>query len=153
MKVRLPYVLVLVTALLATAIIGCGSGGSSGSDSAGAGSGASSKAEPASTTILDAIAEGQILDGGMTPVRGVVVKSTDAGGMYFIAMEFSSKGVADQKGVWATSDLEGKTEIWAVDKVARDGTQWPRTEASDDPSYTMSSSGAQEALDGLNSLN
>ena len=149
MKLRPSYVLVLVAALLATALIGCGSGGGAGSASPGAGSGTADRATAAETPILTAIAEGQILDGGMTPVRGVVVKSADAESLYFIAMEYSSKGIDDQIGVWATSDLQGGTQIYAVDKVARDSTQWPRTGASDDPQYTMSSDGAQEALDAL----
>ena len=152
MKLRSSYVLAAAAAaaLLAIALIGCDSGGAaSGSASPGASSGSSSRATPAATAILTAIAKGQILDGGMTPVRGVVVKSTDAASLYFIAMEFSSKGAANQTGVWATSDLQGNTQIWAVDKVAKDSTQWPRSAASDKLQYTMTSDGAQQARDAL----
>lgn len=151
MKLRPSYVLVVVAAVFATAVIGCGSGASDGADSAspGAGSGTSGRATPAGKVILAAIAEGQILDGGMTPVRGVVVKSSDTESLYFVAMEFSSTGADDTIGVWATSDLTGRTQIWAVDDVARDSTQWPRSEASDKQQYTMSSDGAQEAKDAL----
>jgi hypothetical protein len=146
------FVVVALAAVFATALIGCGSGSGvvAGSASpAAAGSPAAGAATPAGETILAAIAEGQILDGGMTPVRGVVVKSKDAESLYFIAMEFSSAGVADQTGVWATSDLEGDTQIYAVDQVARDSTQWPETAASDKQQYTMSSDGAQQAKDAL----
>jgi hypothetical protein len=150
MKLRASYALVVV-ALLAAAAIGCGSGAGddAGSASPGAGSGTSDRATPADTTILKAIAEGQILDGGMKPVRGVVVKSQDAESLYFVAMEFSSTGADDAIGVWATTDLKGDTQIWAVDTVARDSTQWPWTAASDELQYTMSSDGAQEARDAL----
>jgi hypothetical protein len=148
MKLRSSYALVVVTALLALMVIGCGSGGAV-DDSASPGSGGSVKITPAETTILKAIAKGQILDGGMTPVRGVVAKSKDAGSLYYVAMEFSSAGADNAIGVWATSDLNGETQIWAVDDVARNSTQWPRTEASSQRQYTMSSAGAQEAKDAL----
>jgi len=147
MKLRSSYALVIVTALLALMVIGCGSGGAV-DDSASPGSG-SVKITPAKTTILEAIAKGQILDGGMTPVRGVVAKSEDAGSLFYVAMEFSSAGADNAIGVWATSDLNGQTQIWAVDDVARNSTQWPRTEASSQRQYTMSSAGAQEAKDAL----
>ena len=152
MKPRPSYVLaVAVALLLAAALIGCGSGAGDGaaSTSPGAGSGTSDRATPAAKAILSAIAKGQILDGGMKPIRGVVVKSKDAERLYFIAMEFSSTGVGDMIGVWATSDPQGDTLIWAVDGVARDSTEWPRSEASDEPQYTMSSDGAQQAKDAL----
>ena len=158
MKLRVSFILVALAAVLATALVGCGSG-SGGAASGGAAAGSASRAasgspstgqaQPADAVILDAIAKGKLLDGGMTPISGVVVKSKDPGGMYFIAMKFSSKGVADQVGVWATSDLQGSTQIWAVDKVATDSTQWPITSASDTTQYTMSSDGAQQALDAL----
>jgi hypothetical protein len=142
--------LVLVATLLAIALIGCGSGGGGASASpAATESGTAVQAQTASSVILDAIAKGQLLDGGMTPVRGVIVKSKDAKSLYFIAMQFSSKGMADQVGVWATSDPQGSTQIYAVDKVARASTQWPRTSASDATQYTMTSDGAQQALDAL----
>ncbi len=153
MKLRASCVLVVVAALLVAAVVGCGSGAGegagAGSASPGAGSGTSDRATPADTAILTAIAKGQLLDGGMTPVRGVVVKSQDAESLYFIAMEFSSTGAENAIGVWATSDPQGSTQIWAVDKVARDSTQWPLTVASDEQQYTMSSEGAQEARDAL----
>ncbi|MEI6449230.1 MAG: hypothetical protein WCP98_04670 [Actinomycetes bacterium] len=151
MKLRASYVLVVIAALLAVAVIGCGSGNGDGAGSAspGAGSGTSERATPADSSTLTAIAKGQILDGGMTPVRGVVVKSQDAESLYFIAMEFSSTGADNAIGVWATSDLQGGTQIWAVDKVARDSTQWPRSGTSEKQRYTMSSEGAQEARDAL----
>ena len=151
MNLRASYALVVLAALLAAAVIGCGSsaGDGAGSASPGAGSGASDRATPADTTILKAIAKGQILDGGMKPVRGVVVKSKDAESLYFVAMEFSSTGADNAIGVWATTDLQGGTQIWAVDTVAQDSTQWPRTGTSDELQYTMSSDGAQEASDAL----
>jgi len=151
MKLRASYLLLIVTALLAVAASGCGSGAADGAGSAspGAGSGTSDRATPADAAILTAIAKGQILDGGMTPVRGVVVKSQDAESLYFIAMEFSSTGADNAIGVWATSDPRGGTQIWAVDDVAVDSTQWPLTVASDEQQYTMSSDGAQEAKDAL----
>jgi len=152
MKLRSLFMLAATTALLATALSGCGSGpgaaGGSVSPTA-TGSGTSDRATTADATILAAIAEGQILDGGMKPMRGVVVKSRDAESLYFIAMEFSSTGVGNEIGVWATSDLQGDTLIWAVDGVARRSSQWPRTGASDEPQYTMNSDGAQEAKDAL----
>jgi hypothetical protein len=142
--------LVLVVTLSATALIGCGSGaGGASASPAATESGTAVQAQTASSVILDAIAKGQLLDGGMTPVRGVIVKSKDAKSLYFIAMQFSSKGMADQVGVWATSDPQGGTQIYAVDKVARGSTQWPRTNASDATQYTMKSDGAQQALDAL----
>jgi len=150
MKLRPSHVLVVVAALLATTLIGCGSGGGAGSASpSGTGSGTADRATPADKVILTAIAKGQILDGGMKPMSGVVVKSKDAKSLYFIAVKFSSTGVGDMTGVWATSDLQGRTQIWAVDNVARDSTQWPRTSASDKQQYTMSSDGAQQAKDAL----
>jgi hypothetical protein len=151
MKLRSSCLFVVATGLVAMALIGCGSGagGAAGSASPGAGSGTAAQATPADKTILAAIAEGQILDGGMTPVRGFVVKPKAAGSLYFIAMEFSSKGVGNQIGVWATKDLQGNMQIWAVDKVARDSTQWPRTSPSDKQQYTMTSDGAQQARDAL----
>jgi hypothetical protein len=153
MKLRPVGVLVVVAlaAVFTTALVGCGSGsGDAGSASPVAtGSAASGAATPAGETILAAIAKGQILDGGMKPIRGFVVKSKDAENLYFVAMEFSSAGVADQIGVWATSDLQGDTQIYAVDQVARDSTQWPETAASDKQQYTMSSDGAQQAKDAL----
>ena len=151
MKLRVSYVLVVIAALLAAAAIGCGSGAGDGAGSASpeAGSGTSDRATAADTTILSAIAKGQILDGGMTPVRGVVVKSKDAESLYFVAMEFSSTGADNAIGVWATTDLQGDTQIWTVDTVAQDSTQWPRTSTSDELQYTMSSEGAQVARDAL----
>ena len=153
MKLRPSYVLVVVAVLLAAAASGCGSsagdGAGTGSASPGAGSAAAERATPAGEAILAAIAKGQILDGGMTPVRGVVVKSNDAENLYFIAMEYSSTGADNAIGVWATNDPQGDTQIWAVDSVARDSTQWPRSAASDELQYTMTSDGAQQARDAL----
>ena len=149
MKLRSSAALVVVAALLAAALIGCGSGAGGGATPAASGPGTADQVKPAGKVILAAIAKGQILDGGMKPVRGVVVKSKDAKNLYFIAMRFSSTGVADQTGVWATSDLQGDTQIWAVDQVAKDSTQWPATDASDKQQYTMSSDGAQQAKDAL----
>ena len=66
-----------------------------------------------------------------TYVSAQAVQSPDFKDLYFIAVQFSQDGAANQVGVWAATSLNpGESTIMAVDGFAQESTDWPHADQS-----------------------
>ena len=64
---------------------------------------------PIPSLVLADIASGEESGVGMIPVVGYAVKSPDFSNVYFLAIQFSATGIADQIGVWARNGIDSGT--------------------------------------------
>ena len=131
--------------VLGVLVLGCGSSGTSSSPSP---SPSAAAPAPVSQAMMDAIVKGQVDKDGVQPIEAAAFQSSEAPRYYFVAMRFTGTS-GEQVGVWATRDLDGSTLIYAVDDVALNVTQWPAASDADDASLSMTTPGAQEAVDAL----
>lgn len=134
-----------VLVVLGVLVMGCGSSGTSSSPSP---SPSAAAPAPVSQTMMDAIVKGQVDKDGVQPIAAAAFQSSEAPRYYFVAMKFIGTS-GEQVGVWATRDLDGSSLIYAVDDVALNVTQWPAASDADDASLSMTTPGAQEAVDAL----
>ena len=98
----------------------------------------------ASKALIDAIAAGAKDSAVVRPLSGRVVSSATLPNIYFVAMEFSGDRENFQ-GLWATDNLEGTGNFWAVDKMAQKNTKWPKGSDAD-PKITEDDPAAKQAM-------
>lgn len=108
-----------VVVVLAVSVAACGNG-----DNGAAGS---SRCEPVSAAMVDAIATGLTVNGGGSLRAATAVKSNDHVNAYFIAADIQGPGMMGTKevGVWTSNSLEpGRGSIAAVDGHAKEFSDW-----------------------------
>jgi hypothetical protein len=104
------------------------------------------RCEKVSSAALNAIAEGLTVTGGGTLREGYAVKSKDFNQVYMVAADIQGTGMEGngEIGVWATNSLDGSGSIFAVDRVAKEFSDWGHGDTTD-ANITPSSDGVSEA--------
>lgn len=84
-----------------------------------------------------------------TPLKLVAasaVKSSEHNKAYYIAIRFTTRGVDDDEGVWASNSLDpGSGVIMSVDAIAKEFTDWPDASTTD-AAMSSTDQGAKDAL-------
>lgn len=105
-----------------------------------------SRCQPATTVLLDSIAEGLTVTGGGSLRNGWTVRSDDFQKAHFVAAEITGEGMDGTIGLWVTNDPASPQMLFSVNAFAKEFSDWADG-GSTDAAFSQSDDGAREAID------